>query len=151
MNEVIFLSNYIWLSLIILFAIVEALTPAIVSIWFALGALLALIASALSAPVWLQITVFIIASALALILTRPLIKRKLNKNLIPTNADMLIGKTGVVVEKIDNIEETGSVKIQGKTWTARSEYGEEILSGSRVVISKIEGVKLIVKLLNKSL
>lgn len=145
------MSNYIWLSLIILFAIVEALTPAIVSIWFALGALLALIASALSAPVWLQITVFIIASALALILTRPLIKRKLNKNLIPTNADMLIGKTGVVVEKIDNIEETGSVKIQGKTWTARSEYGEEILSGSRVVISKIEGVKLIVKLLNKSL
>jgi len=151
MNEVIFLSNYIWLSLIILFAIVEALTPAIVSIWFALGALLALVASALSAPVWLQITVFIIASALALILTRPLIKRKLNKTLIPTNADMLIGKTGVVVEKIDNIEETGSVKIQGKTWTARSEYGEEILSGSRVVISKIEGVKLIVKLLNKSL
>jgi len=145
------LSNYIWLSLIILFAIVEALTPAIVSIWFALGALLALVASALSAPVWLQITVFIIASALALILTRPLIKRKLNKTLIPTNADMLIGKTGVVVEKIDNIEETGSVKIQGKTWTARSEYGEEILSGSRVVISKIEGVKLIVKLLNKSL
>ncbi|MBE6911042.1 MAG: NfeD family protein [Ruminococcaceae bacterium] len=145
------MSNYIWLSLIILFAIVEALTPAIVSIWFALGALLALVASALSAPVWLQITVFIIASALALILTRPLIKRKLNKTLIPTNADMLIGKTGVVVEKIDNIEETGSVKIQGKTWTARSEYGEEILSGSRVVISKIEGVKLIVKLLNKSL
>ena len=145
------MSNYIWLSLIILFAIVEALTPAIVSIWFALGALLALVASALSAPVWLQITVFIIASALALILTRPLIKRKLNKTLMPTNADMLIGKTGVVVEKIDNIEETGSVKIQGKTWTARSEYGEEILSGSRVVISKIEGVKLIVKLLNKSL
>lgn len=140
------MSNYIWLSLIILFAVAEALTPAIVSIWFSLGSLFALGASALGAPVWLQITVFIIASALALILTRPLVKQKLNKNIIPTNYDMLIGETGVVIEKINNIEETGSVKIHGKVWTARSESGEEIPQNCHVTIMKIEGVKLVVKL-----
>ena len=142
----IFLSNYIWLFLIILFAVTEALTPAIVSIWFALGSLFALGASALGAPVWFQITVFIIASSLALILTRPLVKRKLNKNIIPTNSDMLIGETGIVVEKINNIEETGTVKIRGKLWTARSEDNSEISAASRVLICGIEGVKLIVKL-----
>lgn len=137
---------YIWLFLIILFTVVEAVTPAIVSIWFALGALFALITAALSAPVWLQIIVFIAVSTLALILTRPLVKRKLHKDITPTNYDVLIGKTAVVIENINNTEESGAVKIQGKIWTARSVDGSEIPSGSSIVISSIEGVKLIVKL-----
>ena len=116
----IFLIIYIWLFLIILFTVVEAVTPAIVSIWFALGALFALITAALSAPVWLQIIVFIAVSTLALILTRPLVKRKLHKDITPTNYDVLIGKTAVVIENINNTEESGAVKIQGKIWTARS-------------------------------
>ena len=137
---------YIWLILIIAFAILEAATPAIVSIWFALGSLFALIASALSAPLWLQITVFIITSTLALILTRPLLKKKLLKDVIATNADMLIGKVGVTVDTIDNIAELGAVKIQGKVWTARSEDGTSIPEGSKVSVLSIEGAKLIVKL-----
>ena len=137
---------YIWLFLIILFTVVEAVTPAIVSIWFALGALFALITAALSAPVCLQIIVFIAVSTLALILTRPLVKRKLHKDITPTNYDVLIGKTAVVIENINNTEESGAVKIQGKIWTARSVDGSEIPSGSSIVISSIEGVKLIVKL-----
>ncbi len=137
---------YIWLFLIILFTVVEAVTPAIVSIWFALGALFALITAALSAPVWLQIIVFIAVSTLALILTRPLVKRKLHKDITPTNYDVLIGKTAVVIENINNTEESGAVKIQGKIWTARSVDGSEIPSGSSIVISSIEGVKLMVKL-----
>ena len=137
---------YIWLGLIILFSVVEALTPAIVSVWFALGALFALGTAAAGAPEWLQIVVFFVVSVIALILTRPLIKRKLHKNITPTNSDMLIGKTGVVIEKISNLQETGSVKIQGKLWTARSEDDSEIPAASHVLICGIEGVKLIVKL-----
>lgn len=138
--------TYVWLALIIVFSIVEALTPAIVSVWFALGALFSLIVAALNAPEWLQIAVFFVTSIIALILTRPLVKRRLHKNLTPTNFDMLIGKCGVVVENVNNINETGSIKIQGKIWTARSEDDSEIPEGSHATVSNIEGVKLIIKL-----
>ncbi len=137
---------YIWLGLIILFSIVEAITPAIVSVWFALGSLFALGAAAIGSPEWLQITIFIFISALSLILTRPLVKRRLLKNFTPTNSDMLIGKCGVVINTINNSAESGSVRIQGKIWTARSEDDSEIPENTRVIVTNIEGVKLIVKL-----
>lgn len=137
---------YIWLSLIILFTIVEAVTPAIVSVWFALGAFFSLITAAFNAPLWVQIITFIAISTLALILTRPLVKRKLHKDITPTNIDILIGKTAIVLENINNAEEVGAVKIQGKIWSAQSVDGSEIPAGSSIVITAIEGVKLIVKL-----
>ncbi len=137
---------YLWLGAVILFGIIEALTVGIVSIWFSIGALAALIAAALHAAPWLQITVFLAVSAVALIITRPLIKKKILLRTTPTNTDMLIGEKGTVDEEIDNLAGTGSVKIAGKIWSAKSENGDVIPSGSTVTAVRIEGVKLIVKL-----
>ena len=137
---------YLWLGAVILFGVVEALTVGIVSIWFSIGALAALIAAALHAAPWLQITVFLAVSAAALIITRPLIKKKILLRTTPTNTDMLIGEKGTVDETIDNLAGTGSVKISGKIWSAKSENGDTIPSGSTVTAVRIEGVKLIVKL-----
>ncbi len=137
---------YLWLGAVILFGIIEALTVGIVSIWFSIGALAALIAAALHAAPWLQITVFLAISAAALIITRPLIKKKILLRTTPTNTDMLIGQLGTVDEAIDNLAGTGSVKIAGKIWSAKSENGSVIPSGSTVTAVRIEGVKLIVKL-----
>ena len=137
---------YLWLGAVILFGIIEALTVGIVSIWFSIGALAALIASALHAAPWLQITIFLAVSAAALIITRPLIKKKILLRTTPTNTDMLIGERGTVDEEINNLAGTGSVKIAGKVWSAKSESGDTIPSGSTVTAVKIEGVKLIVKL-----
>lgn len=137
---------YLWLGAVILFGIIEALTVGIVSIWFSIGALAALIAATLHAAPWLQITVFLAVSAVALIITRPLIKKKILLRTTPTNADMLIGEKGTVDEEIDNLSGTGSVKISGKIWSAKSENGGVIPSGSIVTAVRIEGVKLIVKL-----
>ena len=137
---------YMWLAATVAFGAIEALTVGIVSIWFALGSLAALIAAALHAGTWLQVTVFLTVSVIALILTRPLIKKKILPNTTPTNTDMLIGGAGVVEDSIDNIAGTGSVKIQGKVWSAKSENGDNIASGNIVIVVRIEGVKLIVEL-----
>ena len=137
---------YLWLGAVILFGIIEALTVGMVSIWFSIGALAALIAAALHAAPWLQITVFLAVSAAALMITRPLIKKKILLRTTPTNTDMLIGQRGTVDEAIDNLAGTGSVKIAGKIWSAKSENGDNIPSGSTVTAVRIEGVKLIVKL-----
>lgn len=139
------MNTYFWLAALILFGVVEAATAGIVSIWFAIGALCALIASALHAALWLQITVFLVTSALSLLLLRRAVSSKLLTT-TPTNTDMLIGDIGVVITEIDNLKETGEVKIQGKVWSARSKNGEVIPSGSTVKILSIQGVKLIVEL-----
>ena len=141
MNDV-----YFWLGATVVFGAVEALTVGIVSIWFALGSLAALIAAALHAEMWLQITVFLAVSAIALIATRPLVKKKILLRTTPTNSDMVIGESAVVEEEIDNLAGIGAVKVQGKIWSARSDNGEQIPAGSIVRVSRIEGVKLIVKL-----
>ncbi len=139
-------SIYLWLLAVVLFAVVEASTAGIVSIWFAFGSLCALLASALNAPLWLQFIIFIVTSAISLILTRPLVKKVLLKNTVPTNSDMLIGERGIVVDSISNLNEVGTVKIKGKVWTARSASGSDIPEGAIVSVERIEGVKLIVKL-----
>lgn len=135
---------YFWLAACVLFGVVEAATVSLTSIWFAVGALVALIAAALGAEIWLQVTLFILASAISLALTRPLAKKLLGKRRTPTNTDRVLGKTAEVTETIDNIAGTGAVYVDGKTWTARSRSGISIPAGSLVQIQAVEGVKLIV-------
>ncbi|MBQ2840012.1 MAG: NfeD family protein [Oscillospiraceae bacterium] len=137
---------YFWLAAIIVFSLIEAFTVGIVSIWFAFGSLCALIAAALHAPEYIQVIVFLGTSSIALFLTRPLIKKKILLNPTPTNFDMLIGETGIVEEDIDNLQGKGSVKIQGKIWSAKSANGEILPAQSTVTIIRIEGVKLICEL-----
>lgn len=136
----------VWLVAMVVLLIVEAIVPGLVSIWFAIGALAALIAALLNAPLWLQVAWFLAVSVATLVLTRPLAQRYVNSRVQPTNADALIGRDCVVTEDIDNLAGTGAVKIGGKVWTARAEdENEKYAQGDVVKAVRIEGVKLIVK------
>lgn len=138
--------SIVWLVAMVALLIVEALVPGLVSIWFAIGALAALIAALLHAPLWLQIVWFLAVSVATLVLTRPLAQKFVNSRTQPTNADALIGHDCVVTEDIDNLAGTGAVKIGGKVWTARSEdEAARFATGDVVTAVRIEGVKLIVK------
>ena len=135
----------IWLVACIIFFAIEAATPALVSVWFGIGALASLIIAALGGQLWLQIADFIVVSAIALVATRPLAKKYLDKKHEATNFDMVIGKTAVVTEEIDNLNAKGAVSCMGKEWSARTEEHTIIPVGAEVTVLKIEGVKLIVK------
>ncbi len=136
----------IWLVLMVVLLIIEGIAPGLVSIWFALGALAAMIAAILHAPIWLQVLWFLVVSGLTLWLTRPLAKKYINDRAQPTNADMLIGKECVVTEDIDNLQGTGTVQAGGKIWTARADDpNAKFAKGQVVTAIRIEGVKLIVK------
>ena len=134
-----------WLVAMIAFFVVEAATVNLLTLWFAFGALAALITSLLGGELWLQIVVFIVVTVITLIPTRKLAKKYFSKNHQATNSDIVIGKDCIVVEEIDNLLSTGAVKCLGKEWTARSEDGRKIATGETVTAVAIEGVKLIVR------
>ena len=124
-----------WLIAMVALMAVEAAVPGLISIWFAIGALAALISAMFHAPLWLQIVWFVLVSILSLALTRPLV-----------NADMGIGRDAVVTEEIDNLHGKGAVTLDGKIWTARMDQEEQrAVPGEIVRILRIEGVKLIVE------
>ncbi|MGN0554875.1 MAG: NfeD family protein [Candidatus Fimenecus sp.] len=134
----------IWIVLLVLFLILEAATVQLVSAWFALGALCALLANLCGVGVVWQVVLFLVVSAICLIATRPLVKKMTATKIQKTNADRCIGAEAVVLEEINNLKSTGLVKAMGNTWTARSEDGSVIPKDAVVVVRKMEGVKLIV-------
>ena len=133
---------YSWLILFVILIILELCTINLTTIWFAFGALLAYVTSLFFDNVLIQTTVFLVVSVATLIFTRPIVKKYLLKKPSRTNADMLIGKVGIVTKEIvkDNV---GEVKIDGKYWSAKS--NKKIKEGSKVEILSMEGVKLIVE------
>ena len=134
----------VWLCLLIVFLIAEGATVMVVSLWFAGGALAAMVASLLGAEVWLQVVIFITVSAALLLVLRPLTKKYFTPKLSRTNVDAVIGKEGLVLDRIDNINATGRVKLEGMDWTARSTSGEVIEANTLVKVDKVEGVKVFV-------
>lgn len=136
---------YVWLGILVAAVIVEVCTTQMVSVWFAIGALASFfVALAGVEQLWIQIVVFVVVSAVAVIVTRPLVKKMVNKKAEPTNADMVIGKTGIVTEKIDNLAPSGLVKVGGAVWTARAADDSVIEADEKVVVKEIRGVKLLV-------
>ena len=140
--------SIVWVVIMVVFLVVEAATAGLTCIWFAIGALAALIAALFGAPIWLQLVWFFVVSVVTLYFTRPLVLKYVNSRSQPTNADMVIGKEALVTEAIDNVESAGAVAVGGKVWTARSENGEPIEVGSIVTVLRSEGVKLIVSAKN---
>ena len=140
------LPSAIWLVLLVAFAVVEALTVGLVSVWFAAGALAALLCSFFTGNIWIQISLFLAVSLVALAILRPLARKYALPTVVPTNADRVIGRQAVVTEAIDNLNGTGVVVVFGVAWTARSEDGTPIPKGSTVTVKRIEGVKLFVTL-----
>ena len=136
---------WIWAVLTVLFIVVEAVTVQLLTIWFAVGSVVALVASLLGATTVWQCVIFVIVSLVMLVLTRPYVKKAIEKKAVPTNADRFIGKEAIVTEAIDNRAGQGQVKISGIEWTARSEDDSVIEPDEIVVVKKIEGVKVIVE------
>lgn len=136
---------YIWLGILVLMVIVELLTTQLVTIWFAVGALVSFFLALFGVEqIWIQILAFLIVSAAALAVTRPLVRKTLKRKTEPTNADMVIGKTAIVTEKIDNIAGTGLVKVGGTVWSARTADQSVIEEAQEVEVQEIQGVKLMV-------
>lgn len=135
---------FLWLGITILAAVAEAIVPALISIWFVPGGLLALIACLAGGPFWLQVLLFLAGSAAALFVTRPLARRLQKGAPDSTNADRVIGAAAVVTQEIDNLQATGRVSVMGSSWAARSQQEKRIPAGETVKILRIEGVKLIV-------
>ena len=136
---------FVWLVIAVVLGIFEAATVALVSIWFAIGAVAAMVPAYFNAPFWVQILVFILVSALCFVFTRPFFKKIIRVNKQPTNVDRLVGQEGVATDDIENIECRGKAFISGLTWSARSETGELIPQGAVVTVKKIEGATLIVE------
>lgn len=136
----------IWLALLAAFLIIEAITTGLTTIWFAGGALVAVIASYLGAGLILQLLLFLVVSVVLLIFTRPLALRYMNKDLEKTNVNSLLGKTAVVTQEIDNLTQTGQVRINDIEWMARtSEDGQKIAENAVVKVVEVHGVRLIVE------
>ena len=135
----------IWLLVLIAFAVGEALTVGLTSIWFAVGALGALITAGLGFGFWPQIIVFLVLSGVTLALVRPLAKKVLKPGYSATNADRVIGAVGLVTEEVDNMAGKGLVNLAGQVWSARAQDEQNIPAGQEVRVLRIQGVKVIVE------
>ena len=138
------MEKFLWFALLVLFIGVETATVNMVSTWFALGSLAALIIALIGGELWLQVLVFLTVSAVALALLRPLAKKYFTPRIIHTNVDALVGKTCMCVSAIDNVAGCGQVKVGDVEWTARSTTGEPIPVGEQVKVDRVEGVKVYV-------
>lgn len=134
-----------WIFIIISTLIAEIATVGLVSLWFTVGGICALICNLLKLSVVIQWIVFIVVSVLGLLLFRSFWVNKMKKEIVPTNADANIGKEVIVTEDIDNLLFKGEVKVNGQLWSAQSLDGEKIDKNSKVVIRKIEGNKVFVE------
>lgn len=138
---------YIWLGVLVLAVILEALTFALVSIWFVPGALVAMILAFIPGmPIWIEIVVFLVMTLVFLLFLKPVADKMLIGKRTRTNADAVIGEEAVVTEAIDNLNAKGQVKVKGQVWTARaSDKNTTYAVGEVLHVVAIEGVKLICK------
>lgn len=140
--------SLVWLFIAIITGIIEAVTVSLISIWFCIGAVVAMICAYLKFSFAIQVTVFAIVSIILIGFTRPLAKKMLRGNIVRTNSDRLIGKHGIVTRALSP-DERGEVKVAGEYWSAIPRDDIQIAQGEHVEVLAIEGVKLIVRPLNK--
>lgn len=135
---------WIWFGLMVVFIFVEAATVATVSLWFAGGALVSMVAALLHVSVPVQVVLFFVVSGILLASLRPVLRRYFIPKLKKTNIDAVIGASGLVTEDIDNIQGKGKVKVGAMDWTARSTDDSMISAGTQIRVDRIEGVKVFV-------
>ena len=140
----------IWLIVAIVLVILEILTAGFGVICFAIGAAFSALAAGLGVGITWQIVIFAVISLMTFIFLRPVVMRFLEKKSkdVKTNADAIIGRQGVVSERIDPEQHTGRVAIDGDDWKAVSENGEVIEKGANVEIVKLDSIIVTVKLNN---
>ena len=133
-----------WLAAMVVFLAAEAMTVTLVSIWFAVGSLGAIVVALLGGNLMLQITVFLLLAILLLLSLRSVVRRHITPRITRTNVDSIIGSTGIVLAPINNIAALGQVQVGGVEWSARSTDGSHISAGVLVRVDRIEGVKVFV-------
>lgn len=131
----------------VILIIIEGVTLGLTTIWFAIGALIAMISAMLHLPFIGQIFVFLISSLVLLYFTRSVAKEYLKIGKTKTNVDSLIGELGIVIKDILPFN-TGQVKVKGQIWTAKALGDDEIMENERIEVVDVEGVKLIVRKVN---
>lgn len=143
----------VWLVLFVVFLVAELITAgALVSIWFCVGALVAMAAAYFGAAIWVQMTLFLLVSIGLLLGTKPFLKKHLDPQTTATNADRILKNRGIVEEEINNLKGQGAVKIDGKSWSARNVEGDAVIPvDAEVIVVGIEGVKAMVKPVEKEI
>lgn len=135
-----------WLVVLVALVIIELLTMGLTTVWFAGGALVATIAALFHAPLFLQIILFLVVSAVLLFFTRPLAVKYFNKDRVRTNAESLVGRQAIVISEIDNLQGIGQVNVGGMEWSARTRIdGVRLPVGTVTTVLAINGVKLVVE------
>lgn len=134
-----------WLIILAILIVIEILTLGLTTIWFAGGALVSFILSLFMDSFVFELGVGLLVSFFLLFYTRPIAKKFLNKGIVKTNYESLIGRDGRVTERVNNLESKGTVNLGGQLWSARSEDENEIIEVDTIVkVKSIQGVKLIV-------
>lgn len=144
-GDIVISPEIFWIIALIVFLLFEIITLGLTSIWFAVGALAALIAALLHANVTVQVIIFLVVSIMFILVLRPFSRKYFNKTREKTNVDALIGRRGFVTVDINNLKGEGEVNFSGQFWSARSFDDSIIVKDTEVEIVSIEGVKAIVK------
>jgi len=139
-----------WLAAMVVFIIAEASTVTLVSIWFAAGALAAVVVALTGGGLGFQVTVFLVVASLLLISLRGIVRKYIHPRIVKTNVDAIAGTTGVVITPINNVAALGRVKLGGMEWSARSTDGSHIPEGTLVRVDRVEGVKVFVSLVQQA-
>ena len=133
-----------WLIASGIFFVIEIITIGFLFFWLGVSALIAMVSSFFISNIVIQTTIFVIASAILILATRPLVNKFFNSDSIKTNVEAIVGKTGVVTKNIKSINSTGQIKVDGETWSAISEDEIDIEKGTQIIVKDIKGVKAIV-------
>lgn len=138
----------VWLIAAVVFGVTEILTLYLISLWFGVGSLAAMTVALLGLPLNTQLVLFVVVSVGLLLSTRPLINKLIRTKPFKTGVAALVGKTGVVVNPVDNVNGTGLVRIGGEEWSAVSADESVIPANTMVKINEIHGVKVVVEKVN---
>ena len=144
------LEAFFWLAAMIVFLAAEAMTVTLISIWFAAGALGAILVALLGGSLMLQVSVFLLLAVLLLLSLRGIVRKHITPRISKTNIDSVIGATGIVLTPVNNITALGQVQLNGVEWSARSTDGTPISAGALVKVDRIEGVKVFVSPVSES-
>lgn len=136
---------YLWLAVGIVSFVVELLTVGLISIWFVLGALVALLLALLDLHIAIQVVAFVVVSLICIFCFRNYWVKHLKDNFIPTNLDAYVGKEVVVFEEINDSANTGIIKINGQLWSAKSIDGTVYAVNEKVIVDKLVGNTIYVK------
>lgn len=135
-----------WLILLIICIGIELPTMGLTTIWFAGGALVAIFAAVIGAPIWLQAVIFIVVSLLLLFFTRPVAVKYFNKDRVKTNVESMVGRQAIVISEVDNLQGIGQVTVGGQEWSARSADDHVTIAvGAVATVVAINGVKLVIR------